>query len=87
MALRVAVQMDPIETVNIAGDSSFALMLSAQARGHAVWHYDVELARLAGRANHRLGLAHHSCARVRRAITLNAVKRTGSTSPPTSTWC
>ena len=41
MPLRVAVQMDPIETVNIAGDSSFALMLAAQARGHAVWHYDV----------------------------------------------
>lgn len=41
MPLRVAVQMDPIETVNIAGDSSFALMLSAQSRGHALWHYDV----------------------------------------------
>ncbi|MGZ3267511.1 MAG: glutathione synthase [Croceibacterium sp.] len=41
MSLRVAVQMDPIESVNIAGDSSFALMLSAQARGHALWHYDV----------------------------------------------
>ena len=41
MSLRVAVQMDPIEGINIAGDSSFALMLSAQARGHAVWHYDV----------------------------------------------
>jgi glutathione synthase len=41
MSLRVAVQMDPIETVNIAGDSSFALMLGAQARGHRLWHYDV----------------------------------------------
>ncbi|MCX7864405.1 MAG: glutathione synthase [Novosphingobium sp.] len=41
MSLRVAVQMDPIETINIAGDSSFALMLSAQARGHVLWHYDV----------------------------------------------
>lgn len=41
MSLRVAVQMDPIETINIAGDSSFALMLAAQARGHSVWHYDV----------------------------------------------
>lgn len=41
MSLRVAVQMDPLETINIAGDSSFALMLSAQARGHSVWHYDV----------------------------------------------
>ncbi len=41
MPLRVAVQMDPLESINIAGDSSFALMLSAQARGHEVWHYDV----------------------------------------------
>ncbi|MCJ2181882.1 glutathione synthase [Novosphingobium sp. 1949] len=41
MTLRIAVQMDPIETVNIAGDSSFALMLSAQARGHELFHYDV----------------------------------------------
>ncbi|MFM5932346.1 MAG: glutathione synthase [Novosphingobium sp.] len=42
MTLRVAVQMDPIETININGDSSFALMLAAQARGHQVWHYDVK---------------------------------------------
>jgi glutathione synthase len=41
MPLRVAVQMDPLESINIAGDSSFALMLGAQARGHSVWHYDV----------------------------------------------
>ena len=39
--LKVAVQMDPIETVNIDGDSTFALMLEAQQRGHAMWHYDV----------------------------------------------
>ena len=42
MSLRVAVQMDPLETINIAGDSSFALMLAAQARGHSVFHYDVQ---------------------------------------------
>ncbi len=41
MSLRVAVQMDPLDTINIGGDSSFALMLSAQARGHRLWHYDV----------------------------------------------
>jgi glutathione synthase len=40
--LKVAVQMDPIETVNIDGDSTFALMLEAQRRGHALWHYDVK---------------------------------------------
>jgi glutathione synthase len=40
-SLRVAVQMDPLATINVAGDSTFALMLSAQARGHALWYYDV----------------------------------------------
>ena len=42
MALRVAVQMDPLASINIAGDSTFALMLSAQARGHRLWHYAAE---------------------------------------------
>ena len=40
-SLTVAVQMDPIETVNIDGDSTFALMLEAQRRGHRMWHYEV----------------------------------------------
>ncbi|KQU62006.1 glutathione synthetase [Sphingomonas sp. Leaf339] len=40
MSLTVAVQMDPLADINIAGDSSFALMLSAQARGHRLFHYD-----------------------------------------------
>ncbi|MBC7521851.1 MAG: glutathione synthase, partial [Sandarakinorhabdus sp.] len=39
MSLRVAVQMDPIEAVNIGGDSTFALMLEAQRRGHSLSHY------------------------------------------------
>jgi glutathione synthase len=42
MTLRVAVQMDPIESINIAGDSSFALMLAAQARGHELFEYHVD---------------------------------------------
>ncbi len=41
MSLRVAVQMDPLESIKIAGDSSFALMEAAQARGHSLMHYDV----------------------------------------------
>ena len=41
-ALKGAVQMDPIETINIDGDSSFALMLAAEKRGHALWHYEVK---------------------------------------------
>ena len=39
MSLRVAVQMDPLESINISGDSTFALMMSAQARGHKLYHY------------------------------------------------
>ena len=39
MPLTVAVQMDPIERIRIAGDSTFALLLEAQARGHHVLYY------------------------------------------------
>lgn len=39
MSLAIAIQMDPIETVNINGDSTFALAEEAQARGHRLWHY------------------------------------------------
>ena len=39
MSLRVAVQMDPLESINIAGDSTFALMLEAQQRGHSLFEY------------------------------------------------
>ncbi|MDQ3080014.1 MAG: glutathione synthase [Pseudomonadota bacterium] len=42
MSLRIAVQMDPLESIGIAGDSTFALMLSAQARGHRLFHYAAE---------------------------------------------
>ncbi len=37
--LVVAVQMDPIENINIDGDSTFAMMLEAQKRGHTLYHY------------------------------------------------
>ena len=40
--LNIAVQMDPVEAIRIAGDSTFALMLEAQARGHAVSVYQPE---------------------------------------------
>lgn len=39
MTLTVAVQMDPIQRIRIAGDSTFALMLEAQARGHRLLYY------------------------------------------------
>jgi glutathione synthase len=39
MSLNVAVQMDPLAGINIAGDSTFALMLKAQERGYSLWEY------------------------------------------------
>ncbi len=40
MGLTVAIQMDPIEAVDIDGDSTFALALEAQTRGHAIAVYE-----------------------------------------------
>ena len=39
MTLKVAIQMDPVSGIDIDGDSSFALALEAQARGHALFYY------------------------------------------------
>ena len=64
MPLTVAVQMDPLDSINIAGDSTFALMLSAQARGHRLFHYTAD------RLNYRDGRvwARAHPVTVRRAI-------------------
>ena len=48
MSLNVAVQMDPIEKISIKGDSTFALMLEAQARGHTLFYYQTKTLALAG---------------------------------------
>ncbi len=42
MTLKIAVQMDPIEAIDIAGDSTFALMLEAQGRGHELFEYHAD---------------------------------------------
>jgi glutathione synthase len=39
MSLTVAIQMDPIDRIDISGDSTFALALEAQQRGHKLWYY------------------------------------------------
>ncbi|MEP7030990.1 MAG: glutathione synthase [Pseudolabrys sp.] len=39
MSLKIAVQMDPIQRINIKGDSTFALLLEAQKRGHTLSYY------------------------------------------------
>jgi glutathione synthase len=49
MVRRIAVQMDPIERINIAGDSTFALLLEAQARGYEIQYYTPDRLSLRGR--------------------------------------
>jgi glutathione synthase len=50
MPLRVACQMDPIDRIDIRGDSTFALLLEAQRRGHSMFYYTpAHLSLLAGR--------------------------------------
>jgi glutathione synthase len=41
MSLRIAVQMDPLESANPAGDTTFMMIEQAQARGHRVLVYGV----------------------------------------------
>src|ERR1700730_6457699 len=48
MKLNVAVQMDPIERINIRGDSTFALLLEAQKRGHGLSYYTPDKLSLRG---------------------------------------
>ncbi|MHB1102478.1 MAG: glutathione synthase [Devosia sp.] len=50
MPLKIAVQMDPIASINPLGDSTFALMLEAQSRGHSIVYYTPDS--LALRDNH-----------------------------------
>ena len=50
MSLKVAIQMDHVSTIDIAGDSTFVLGLEAKRRGHQLYHYTPpELAMLDGR--------------------------------------
>ncbi len=48
MALEVAIQMDPIAGIDIDADSTFALALEAQRRGHSLWHYLPQCLSLSG---------------------------------------
>ena len=49
MTLTVAVQMDPIQAIRIAGDTTFALLLEAQARGHRLLYYTPDRLSMQGR--------------------------------------
>ena len=54
MKLKVAVQMDPIAHINISGDSTFALLLEAQARGHELFYYTPDKLSLLAKHRHEL---------------------------------
>ncbi len=64
MSLKVAVQMDPLEGINIEGDTTFLMMLSAQARGHSLWVYTPE----------RMALETGTLTARGRSVTVQAVK-------------
>jgi glutathione synthase len=48
MSLNIAVQMDPIARINIKGDSTFAMLLEAQKRGHGIYYYTPDRLSLRG---------------------------------------
>ena len=64
MPLNVAVQMDPVETINIDTDSTFLMMMEAQARGHSLWVYEPD----------RLSMEDGQVTARGRALTLRNVK-------------
>ena len=49
MALKVAIQMDPVAAVNPLSDTSYLMALNAQARGHRLWTYQPDRLALEGR--------------------------------------
>ena len=49
MALRIAVQMDPIEKIDIKGDSTFAILLEAARRNYEIFYYNPDRLALSGK--------------------------------------
>lgn len=72
MSLKVAVQMDPLESVNIEGDTTFLMMLNAQERGHEMFVYTPE----------RLAMEEGRVTARGRNVTVRAVKGDHATFGP-----
>ncbi len=72
MSLNVAVQMDPVETINIDTDSTLLMMMEAQARGHSLWVYEPD----------RLSMEDGQVTARGRALTLRNVKGNHATLGP-----
>ncbi len=75
MSLKVAVQMDPLEEINIEGDTTFLMMQSAQERGHSLWVYTPE----------RMALESGRLTAKGRAVTVQPVKGNHATFGPWET--
>ena len=75
MSLKVAVQMDPLEGINIEGDTTFLMMQSAQERGHTLWVYTPE----------RMALESGRLTAKGRAVTVQPVKGNHATFGPWET--
>ena len=85
MPLKVAVQMDHVSTVSIAGDTTFALSLEAQRRGHALFHYTPDRLSLLGG---RVDRADRADAGARRQGRPLHARRAGADRPVARwTWC
>ena len=82
--LEVAVQMDPLEKINFAGDSTFAIMLEAARRGHRLWFYTPDHCRWRPAASPRA--RRRSPSATSPAIITNSARRASSISRA-STWC
>ena len=85
MALKVAVQMDPIQSINITGDSTFAMMLEAQARGHALFYYQTKTLALGGGSLFATGQRHHGPGR--EGQPLHAGRGAPRRPRRNTTWC
>ena len=83
--MRVAVQMDPIETINIEADSTFALMAEAQSRGHLLWHYQVQQLSLQEGVE-RDGVRHERLTAQARPISVQRVQGNHADSGRPSVW-
>ena len=84
MSLAVAIQMDPIETVNIDADCTFVLALEAQRRGHALFHYLPRQLSFREQRVYAPARAAGSAARARQPLHAGRARRRSIS--PRSTW-
>ena len=87
MKLNVAVQMDPIARINIRGDSTFALLLEAQKRGHGLSYYTPGQALAARRGTGGAGAGADRARRARRSFHARRAAARAAGAISTSSCC